>query len=187
MNGRQKKLLDILEKIGEYPEKKQNKKRKEDSIIDVGEQVENLLVQEGLVPKKSEKELTEEEIEKLKDACLKMREESVETLNVCISLNAFIISILSLIVSVEEAVSSGQEGNSAVQFTLAVFGILAIIGIVAVLLSAWKTSAKIARKADRYRTAYITLNFMQDQKTGQLPSEELVPQNAQIEKEASGD
>lgn len=111
MNERQKKRMDILEKFGEDQEKKRNKKHKKESLSDIGERIRNLLIQEMQQLKEPEKELTAAEVDRLKDACLKMREDSVETLNVSMSLNAFIISIFSLIVSVMTAALSGQEGN----------------------------------------------------------------------------
>lgn len=64
---------------------------------------------------------------------------------------------------------------------LAVFGIVAIICIIVVLLSAWRRAKKDAKRSDRYRDAYIRQLFMQDQMTGQLPLGEQVPQDNRIE------
>ncbi|MCM1188383.1 MAG: hypothetical protein NC541_03690 [bacterium] len=164
MDDRQKQLMDFLEKIGEAQEKKRNKKQKTESIVDGGKQIEELLRVEGLIPRESEIELTEPEIEKLKDACLKLREDGVETINVSTALNALCVSVLSLILSASATVMSLVKDVHISYLFVAVFAGLSIVAIIGIVFALFLFCGRIkgnAKRADRYRNAYIELSLMQ--------------------------
>lgn len=151
------------------------------------ERLERIWIQKGLWRQKTEnepgQELVKSEIEKLKDACLKMREEKVETLNADVSLNAFLVSLLSLILFVTSTVITlvNDNGSSMMVTGFFIFAIVVIAGIAAIFILFCVRARRNAIKADRYRDAYIWLSFMQDSKTGLLTSGEQVPQDNRIE------
>lgn len=164
MTERQKKLLEILEEIGETEPKRKSKRSAEKGLRDGIEKAEALLVQEGLLEKEPAEKLTKAEREEMLDACLQMRTDRVETLNVCMSLNAFFVSILSLIVSVTATVLTVLKTVDArIVITLAVFSFAVMAGAVVLLFSAARRADKNAKKADQYRNAYILLRFLQEE------------------------
>ncbi len=165
MTERQKKLIDILDEIGEtQPKRKSKKTVAEGGLSDGIDKVENLLVQEGLLEIEPVGKLTKEEAGKLMDACLQMRADKVETLNTSISKNVFFVSILSFIVSV--AVTTQTLLKTVSSIIVVVFTGLAVVAIVEgviVLFYAMRTARENAQKADRYRNAYILLRFLQEE------------------------
>ena len=161
MNERQKKLVEILDAIGKKPIKDKNNKKK--SLSAGVAEMDDLLRQEGVLGKKPKFGLTSSEREELMEACLQMRTDGVETLNVCMSLNAFVISILSLIVSISSTVITLSKQESGALWVFMIISTVIIACILVILFSAWRTSAKNARKADQYRNAYLLLRFLQEQ------------------------
>ena len=160
MNERQKKQVEILDVIGREPAK--DKDNKKESLSAGVAEMDDLLRQEGVLGKKQKLGLTGSEREELMEACLQMRTDGVETLNVCMSLNAFFVSILSLILSIFSTVMTMSKSESSALWAFMIFSIVAIACVLVILFSTWRTSAKNAGKADRYRNAYLLLRFLQE-------------------------
>lgn len=78
---------------------------KEGNLLFDIESIENMLVQERVTEKRPEKS----ETKKLMDTCLIMRDDKVATLGECTAMNAYMISIISVIVSAAALVVSAAS------------------------------------------------------------------------------
>lgn len=163
MIKRNKELIGILEEIGEVQTKRRKDRHKEASLLPSVEDMEKLFSQYGLVektPEESEqKKLSKSEVKMLMEACSMMRNETVETLDICIALNALIISIISVIVSAT-AMAASMTNSDTQPFSVLAVCVLAVVIIVAEIIlycMAKKRSSANAKKADRYRDACLML------------------------------